>query len=96
MCFYCLRRLTRAKQCLDHVVPSSRSGSNSYRNLVSSCVECNSRKGDTPAGDFARWLYREGHLTPGELTGRLGALEELAAGKLVPELENQGTQKVQK
>src|SRR5207245_10778246 len=48
-CFYCLRRTTTTVQCLDHVVPRARPGCNSYRNLVSSCIECNSQKGEKPA-----------------------------------------------
>ena len=83
-CFYCLRRLTSAMQGLDHVVPRVQSGSNSYRNLVSCCLECNSRKGEQPASDFLRCLYREGRLSPVDLTGRLHALEELVSGKLLP------------
>jgi hypothetical protein len=84
VCFYCLRRLTARVRCLDHVVPVVRRGSNCYRNLVSSCSECNSQKGETPAEDFLRLLYRDGRLTAGELTGRLRAVEALAAGKLRP------------
>ena len=84
LCFYCLRRLTARLHCLDHVVPLVRTGSNSYRNLVSSCAECNSQKGENTAGDFLRLLYRDGRLTATELTGRLRALEALAAGKLRP------------
>ena len=84
VCFYCLRRLTARVRCLDHVVPAVRTGSNSYRNLVSSCAECNSQKGETPAEGFLRLLYRDGRLTAAELTGRLRALEALAAGKLRP------------
>jgi 5-methylcytosine-specific restriction endonuclease McrA len=83
-CFYCLRRTTAHVQCLDHVVPRARSGRNSYRNLVSCCVECNSRKRDRPARDFLRTLYRQGRLTPAELDARLRALKALAAGKLRP------------
>jgi hypothetical protein len=90
VCFYCLRRLTPAMQGLDHVVPRAQSGSSSYRNLVSCCLECNSRKGETPAADFLRWLYREGRLTPAELTDRLRALEALAAGELLPALVEAG------
>ena len=59
-------------------------GSNSYRNLVSSCVECNSKKGERRAQDFLRWLYREGRLESSELKDRLRALEKLASGKLRP------------
>jgi 5-methylcytosine-specific restriction endonuclease McrA len=90
LCFYCLRGLTSAMRCLDHVAPRAQSGCSSYRNLVSCCLECNSRKGETPAGDFLRWLFREGRLTPDELTDRLRALEDLASGKLLPALVEAG------
>jgi len=85
-CFYCLRRTPANVQCLDHVVPRVRFGRNSYRNLVSCCIECNTRKGDRPARDFLRTLYRKGRLTPAELDARLRALKDLAAGKLRPVL----------
>jgi hypothetical protein len=80
--FYCLRRTPANVHCLDHVVPRVRFGRNSYRNLVSCCLECNSRKGDRPASNLLRTLYRLGRLTPAELDGRLRALKDLAAGKL--------------
>ncbi len=83
-CFYCLRRTPANVQCLDHVVPRARFGRNSYRNMVSSCMECNTRKGDRPARDFLRTLYRLGRLTPAELDARLRVLKDLAAGKLRP------------
>ena len=83
-CFYCLRQTPAHVKCLDHVVPRARSGRNSYRNLVSCCIECNFHKNDRPARDFLRTLYRQGRLTPGELTARLRALQALAAGKLRP------------
>ena len=86
-CFYCLRRLKPGARCLDHVAPQVRGGDNSYRNLVSACGECNSRKGEMRAEDFLRWLYREGRLTAEELKGRLRALEALAAGKMRPVME---------
>ena len=83
-CFYCLRRTPGKVRCLDHVVPRVRFGRNSYRNLVSCCIECNTRKSDRPAADFLRTLYRQGRLTPAELDARLRALKDLAAGKLRP------------
>lgn len=83
-CFYCLRRVTAATRCLDHIVPQVRMGRNGYRNLVSSCSECNSLKGDRRAEDFLRWLYREARLESGELKERLGALVKMAAGKMLP------------
>jgi hypothetical protein len=83
-CFYCLRRTPANVHGLDHVVPRVRFGRNSYRNLVSCCLECNSRKGDRAARDFLRTLYRLGRLTACELDGRLRALKDLAVGKLRP------------
>ena len=85
-CFYCLRRTPPSIQCLDHVVPQARLGRNSYRNLVSSCMECNTQKGETAAADFLRRLYRERRLTASELAARLRALDALASGKLRPSL----------
>jgi 5-methylcytosine-specific restriction endonuclease McrA len=83
-CFYCLRRIPNRSKCLDHVVPEFRFGRNSYRNLVSSCLECNCLKGKRKAKEFLRSLYREGRLTSRELKARFRALTSLAAGKLRP------------
>jgi len=83
-CFYCMRRVTAATRCIDHIIPQVRMGRNGYRNLVSSCSECNSQKGERRAQDFLRWLYREGRLESSELKERLRALEKLASGKLRP------------
>jgi 5-methylcytosine-specific restriction endonuclease McrA len=83
-CFYCLRRLASTVRCLDHVVPLAQWGRNSYRNLVSACLECNSRKGEKAAEDLLRWLYRERRLTAAELSGRVRALHALTSGKLRP------------
>ena len=89
-CFYCLRQIPARLACLDHVVPRARVGCNSYRNLVSSCMECNSQKGERPAEEFVRSLYRERSLTAAELKNRLRALELLASGKLRPALPSEG------
>ena len=84
VCFYCLREIPRRARCLDHVVPQAKSRRNSYRNLVSCCMDCNSRKGAASAGDHLRRLLREGRLTPREFNGRQRALKALAAGNLRP------------
>lgn len=86
VCFYCLRRIGSEMQALDHVIPRAQLGLNSYRNLVSCCRECNSRKNDRAAEDFLRLLYREGRLTSVELLRGLQSLKHLAAGKLRPAL----------
>src|SRR5260370_24841253 len=43
-CFYWLRRTPPSVQCLDHVVPQTRSGRHSYRHPVSSFMACNTQK----------------------------------------------------
>jgi hypothetical protein len=88
-CFYCMRRTGERNWCLDHVVPQAQGGGNSYRNLVSCCVECNSSKAERPAEEYLRELYRERRLDARELGGRLRALDDLAAGKLKPVLVGQ-------
>ncbi|HYL86049.1 MAG TPA: HNH endonuclease [Candidatus Angelobacter sp.] len=85
-CFYCLRRTKARMRCLDHVVPQVEMGRNGYRNLVSCCVECNSRKGEMPVKDFLRGLLREDRLSSAEFTGRMRALEKLAKGGMRPEV----------
>ena len=90
-CFYCLRRVPIRVRCLDHVVPRVRGGSNSYRNLVSSCQQCNAQKGERDAEDFFRGLYRERRLTEGELAERLRALDALGEGKLRPAIATTDT-----
>jgi hypothetical protein len=88
-CFYCLRVVTPQTRCLDHVVPQVHNGSNSYRNLVSVCLECNGRKSAQRAEDFLRLLFREGRLNSEELSGRLRALEDLASGELRPQMQRE-------
>jgi hypothetical protein len=88
-CFYCLRRVMRRSRCLDHVVPRAKLGRNSFRNLVSCCPDCNSKKAERPAVEFLRWLYRERRLSANDLRGRLRALDHLAAGKLKPPIPGQ-------
>jgi 5-methylcytosine-specific restriction endonuclease McrA len=99
LCFYCLRRTPARSHCLDHVVPAVEGGRNSYRNLVSCCMDCNGQKRAQAAPDFLRRLYREGRLSQEDLSGRLRALEELAAGKLRPQVlsgEDGGSRKGEK
>lgn len=46
-CVYCGETYTRTKKLtLDHVYPKSLGGSNKKNNLVTSCFECNFKKGN--------------------------------------------------
>lgn len=45
-CQYCLEKFIAAKLTLDHVIPKSKGGRNSWENLVACCYPDNNRKGD--------------------------------------------------
>jgi 5-methylcytosine-specific restriction endonuclease McrA len=44
VCQYCGRKMRREKLTIDHIVPRSRGGGDSWSNLVLACLECNARK----------------------------------------------------
>ncbi len=49
-CQYCGKRFPTSELSLDHVIPRSRGGRDTWENLVCACTSCNSRKADkTPA-----------------------------------------------
>jgi 5-methylcytosine-specific restriction endonuclease McrA len=83
-CVYCLRTLTAETAALDHLVSQMRGGDNSYRNIVVACDICNSRKQAMAAEEFLRRLYRDGLLGQDELNGRLDAVAQISAGRLLP------------
>ncbi len=45
-CQYCSRMLSRQDLNLDHVIPRDRGGLTTWDNIVCSCIECNTRKGN--------------------------------------------------
>jgi 5-methylcytosine-specific restriction endonuclease McrA len=44
-CQYCGRKFSTSDLSLDHVVPRSQGGGNSWQNIVCCCLRCNVRKG---------------------------------------------------
>lgn len=82
-CFYCLRALTSSNYVIEHVM-SRPDGSNTYRNVVAACCNCNNRKGNTPVEEFLRDLYRDGYLGTEDFDRRLAALQLLRNGDLKP------------
>ena len=44
-CQYCTKHFKSEELTLDHVIPKSRGGSNSWENLVTACKKCNQKKG---------------------------------------------------
>lgn len=45
-CQYCSKRFSASELTLDHILPSSRDGSDDPENLATSCKPCNQRKGN--------------------------------------------------
>ncbi|TGK89261.1 HNH endonuclease [Leptospira noumeaensis] len=51
-CTYCNKQLTRFSATLDHIQPISQGGDNSFGNLKTACLHCNSTRGAAPVSDF--------------------------------------------
>ena len=45
-CQYCNKTLDRRELNLDHVIPRDRGGTTCWENIVCSCIDCNTRKGN--------------------------------------------------
>lgn len=45
-CQYCHNKFSASQLTLDHVLPQSRGGKNSWENVVSACSPCNTKKSD--------------------------------------------------
>jgi 5-methylcytosine-specific restriction endonuclease McrA len=52
VCRHCNKQLTRFTATLDHVQAVANGGDNSFENLVTACLNCNSRKNSRLLGDF--------------------------------------------
>ena len=58
-CQYCGKRYPTSELSIDHVLPQSRGGENSWSNLVCACVRCNARKGNKTPGEARMTLIRK-------------------------------------
>ena len=45
-CVYCLKQLNSEELSIDHMLPKSRGGKETWGNLVTACKACNMKKGD--------------------------------------------------
>jgi len=86
-CFYCFVSLDRDNYVMEHVV-SRPEGDGRYTNIVAACRTCNNKKSNISAEGFLRTLYRGKLLSESEFQERCGALSDLQAGRLVPELNS--------
>lgn len=44
VCYYCEKKFSREELTMDHVIPLSRGGRSTKKNIVVSCKQCNSHK----------------------------------------------------
>jgi 5-methylcytosine-specific restriction endonuclease McrA len=58
-CRYCGRLLPSAELTLDHVLPRSRGGKNTWENVVAACKPCNHRKGNRTPAEARMHLIRQ-------------------------------------
>ncbi len=56
-CQYCGR--TETSLTIDHIVPKSKGGDDSWENLVAACVKCNNKKGDRTPEDAKMVLHKK-------------------------------------
>jgi len=58
-CQYCGKTLPRSQLTLDHVLPQSRGGLETWENLVVACMRCNVRKGNLTPEEAGMTLLRK-------------------------------------
>ncbi len=51
ICSYCGKKLQKAEATIDHILPKSKGGKDSWKNCVTSCSLCNSKKGNNTPED---------------------------------------------
>jgi len=59
LCQYCRKKFPKADLTIDHVMPRSRGGRDTWENLVLACVKCNIRKGNRTPDEAHMPLLKE-------------------------------------
>ncbi len=83
-CSYCLKLVADEESTLDHIISQSDGGKHSYKNLVTACFECNSKKHSRGAEEFLRENYRIKLISTAEFEKCLAYIVAVGAGKIVP------------
>ncbi len=60
-CQYCRKTHSQKNLNLDHVIPRERGGKTTWENIVTSCLRCNSRKGNRLPHEASMHLNRKPH-----------------------------------
>lgn len=55
ICYYCGCEI-KGKKTIDHKIPVIKGGTNDNKNLVLSCVHCNTQKNDKTEEEYREWL----------------------------------------
>lgn len=58
-CAYCLSQLSSEELSIDHIMPKSRGGKDTWENLVTACKKCNSKKGDRTPREAGMPLWKK-------------------------------------
>jgi 5-methylcytosine-specific restriction endonuclease McrA len=59
MCQYCGKKFPTSELSLDHIIPRSRGGGDTWENLVCACTGCNSKKADKLAAQAGMRLIKK-------------------------------------
>lgn len=85
VCQYCGKKFSIDDLNLDHVIPRSRGGQMTWRNIVLSCISCNDKKRDrTPAEAGMGLIRRPGVPDPSTLKRPWGYRLRKKLGRAVP------------
>lgn len=64
VCQYCGKSFGRSQLTIDHVIPQSRGGEDTWENLVVACTRCNVRKGSRTPQEAGMKLIRQPEAPP--------------------------------
>ena len=70
-CQYCGEKFLTKNLTMDHILPKSRGGLNTWTNLVASCKECNQKKGNKTPEESEMYPINIPHKPQGTLMKKI-------------------------